>query len=300
MEVSIVSVHGAKQLATIVADPAMTIGELKNEIRQKKGHLQPERQELRLEPRSKGLDDKVTLEQIDIKNGSQLFLKDLGPQVAWKTVFLAEYAGPLFVYLWVYTRPWLLYGDTKETEKPLVVDVAVACWSTHYLKRILETLFVHRFSHATMPLRHLYRNCAYYWIFALYVAYHINHPLYTAPSEKQVYASLAFWLFCETGNFSIHWLLRNLRPAGTKERQIPKPTGNPFTTLFNVVSCPNYTYEAGSWIAFSIMTQCLPALLFTLAGFYQMTVWALGKHRNYKKEFKDYPRNRKSIVPFVL
>ncbi|XP_065572741.1 probable very-long-chain enoyl-CoA reductase art-1 [Artemia franciscana] len=122
MEVSIVSVHGAKQLATIVADPAMTIGELKNEIRQKKGHLQPERQELRLEPRSKGLDDMVTLEQIDIKNGSQLFLKDLGPQVAWKTVFLAEYAGPLFVYLWVYTRPWLLYGDTKETEKPLVVE----------------------------------------------------------------------------------------------------------------------------------------------------------------------------------
>ena len=42
------------------------------------------------------------------------------------------------------------------------------------------------------------------------------------------------------------------------------------------------------------------AAIFTAVGFYQMAVWALGKHRNYKKEFKDYPRGRKSIVPFLL
>ncbi len=93
--------------------------------------------------------------------------------------------------------------------------------------------------------------------------------------------------------------LRNLRPPGTKVRKIPYPTSNPFTQMFNFVSCPNYTYEIGSWIAFSVMSQSLPALLFTAAGFYQMTMWALGKHRNYKKEFKDYPR-RKAIVPFII
>ena len=31
--------------------------------------------------------------------------------------------------------------------------------------------------------------------------------------------------------------------VGTRERNIPYPTGNPFTFLFNFVSCPNYTYE---------------------------------------------------------
>jgi very-long-chain enoyl-CoA reductase len=71
------------------------------------------------------------------------------------------------------------------------------------------------------------------------------------------------------------------------------------TWLFNFVSCPNYTYEVGAWISFAVMTQCLPVGLFTLAGGYQMAVWALGKHRNYRKEFKEYP-NRKAIVPFVL
>lgn len=55
--------------------------------------------------------------------------------------------------------------------------------------------------------------------------------------------------------------LRNLRPPGTKVRRIPVPTGNPFTILFNFVSCPNYTYEFGSWLGFTVMTSCLPGIL---------------------------------------
>lgn len=107
-------------------------------------------------------------------------------------------------------------------------------------------------------------------------------------------------MICEIGNYSIHILLRDLRPAGSKERKIPVPTSNPFTILFNFVSCPNYTYEVGSWVFFTLMTQCLPVGVFTVAGFYQMAVWALGKHRNYKKEFEKYPKNRKAIVPFLI
>lgn len=32
-------------------------------------------------------------------------------------------------------------------------------------------------------------------------------------------------------------------PLGSKTRKIPYPTKNPFTWLFLLVSCPNYTYE---------------------------------------------------------
>lgn len=70
-------------------------------------------------------------------------------------------------------------------------SIAAVCWSVHYAKRLLETLFIHRFSHGTMPLRNLFRNCAYYWLFTLYIAYHINHPLYTAPCSTCLYLGLA-------------------------------------------------------------------------------------------------------------
>ena len=89
------------------------------------------------------------------------------------------------------------------------------------------------------------QNCGYYWGFAAYVAYHVNHPLYTSPSQLQVFSCLAAFTACQLGNFSIHLLLRNLRPAGSKVRKIPRPDGNPLTGLFSLVSCPNYTYEVG-------------------------------------------------------
>lgn len=58
--------------------------------------------------------------------------------------------------------------------------------------------------------------------------------------------------------------------------------------------------QLGSWIGFTVMTQCVPVAFFTLVAFVQMTVWAKGKHRSYLKEFRDYPTLRSSILPFIL
>jgi len=301
MELEVVHARSNKALVSLQEVPAdSTIQDVKEFIAQKcRRYRDVNRQELRLEPKGKGLKDDSTLQQLELNSGAMLYFKDRGLQIGWSTVFLTEYAGPLLVYMWIHTRPWLFYGQVSDADYKPVVKIAAACWAGHYLKRLLETLFVHRFSNATMPITNLFKNCSYYWGFAAYVAYHVNHPLYTAPSDTQVYAALAAFVLCELGNFSIHIAFKNLRPAGSKVRKIPYPTSNPFTALFSFVSCPNYTYEIGAWIAFSVMTQCLPAGLFCFCGAYQMIIWALGKHRNYKKEFKDYPK-RKAIFPFLI
>ncbi|XP_071800066.1 probable very-long-chain enoyl-CoA reductase art-1 [Asterias amurensis] len=304
MDIKILDARSSKELLTLTGlGKATTIADVKTQFHLKKRNLYPDRQSYRTASKGKSLKDESTLESLELGNNGKLYFKDLGPQVGWSTVFLTEYAGPLFIYLLFYMRPAIIYG-AENIDKPrsMVVQIAAACWSLHYAKRLLETVFVHRFSHATMPILNIFKNSIYYWGFAAFVAYFVNHPLYTPPAggDIQVYGGLASFLLCEYGNLCIHVAFRNMRPAGTKERRIPQPTGNPMTMLFSVVSCPNYTYEAGAWISFSIMTQCLPALLFTIAGFYQMSVWALGKHRNYKKEFASYPRGRKSIVPFLL
>jgi very-long-chain enoyl-CoA reductase len=69
------------------------------------------RQALRQDVKGKTLKDSDTVESLNLRSGSKLYVRDLGPQIGWSTVFLAEYAGPLLVYLWIYQRPWLFYGD---------------------------------------------------------------------------------------------------------------------------------------------------------------------------------------------
>ncbi|XP_075257915.1 very-long-chain enoyl-CoA reductase-like [Convolutriloba macropyga] len=301
MELEVLSQRSQKKLATVKVASDSNIGQVKLAIEKELPKFYPDRQSLKAEPLGKMLKDDISVSSLP---ENKVYFKDLGPQLGWSTVFICEYAGPLFVYLLFYARPSIFYGaaNLKGAKTLPVVHLATACWCGHYAKRILETIFVHRFSHATMPIRNLFKNCTYYWGCAAFVSYFINHPLYqgTSYGDMQVYAGLAGFIFNELGNLSIHVALRNLRPEGSKVRKIPFPTGNPFTILFNLVSCPNYTYEAGIWICYSIMTQSLPAGIFTMLGFYQMTVWALGKHRNYKREFPQYPRGRKAIVPFVI
>ena len=149
-----------------------------------------------MEPKGKALKDNTPLSDLGISSGQMMYFKDRGLQIGWTTVFLSEYAGPLLVYLIISTRPWLFYGDIpveNRIVKPVVTYAAI-CWGLHYAKRLLETIFVHRFSNATMPIKNLFINCSYYWGFAAYVSYHVNHPLYTAPSDTQMYAGLAAFM----------------------------------------------------------------------------------------------------------
>ncbi|KAJ3639543.1 hypothetical protein Zmor_002897 [Zophobas morio] len=312
LELEVIKTSG-KPLGKVSIPSSSTIKDLKKEIYEN-FKVAVNRQSIRNGP--KGRDEKDSLQ--------------IRPQIGWDTVFFLEYAGPILLYGALFLYPQCAYGNETVSKGHgqdvsklfpffifpvgLINEIcggstikvqdnayyAGILWSIHYIKRILETAFVHRFSHGTMPIFNLFKNCGYYWGFALYVAYHINHPLHTPPPAWLFYFGTFIFIFCELGNLSIHILLRNLRPPGTSVRKIPVPDSNPFTKLFNLVSCPNYTYEFGAWVGFTLLTGCLPVFIFALAGLYQMTVWAIGKHKKYRSEFPNYPKNRKSIIPFLI
>ncbi|XP_029003890.1 very-long-chain enoyl-CoA reductase-like isoform X2 [Betta splendens] len=304
-EVEVLDARTREQLCFLdKVDPCSTIGDIKSLFCKTYPHWYPSRQALKLDPSGKSLRDDEVLQNLPVGTTATMYFRDLGPQLGWTMVFLAEYVGPLLTYLLFYLRvPYIYPHGFAFTSSPHpVVTLACACHTFHYAKRLMETVFVHRFSRGTMPLRAIVRNCAYYWGFSAWLAYYINHPLYTPPSyrEVQVTAALVMFVMCELGNFSIHLTLNSLRGDASRIRRFPVPTKNPFTWLFVFVSCPNYTYEVGVWVSFTVMTQCLPVALYTLLGFIQMSIWAKGTHRAYSREFKDYPGLRMAIVPLLL
>ena len=246
--------------------------------------------ESRMEDYNKALSD------YGVKSGDRVLLKDLGPQIGYRTVFVVEYAGPLLFVLLYATRSAFIFGPSSSEPMHPVAKLGVLFWSLHFIKREFETFFVHRFSRPTMPLSNLFKNCAYYWCFGLVIGYPLCSPGFVAPPQAHVLTGATIFVVAEIGNLICHVMLRNMRPAeGSQARLIPKGF------LFNLVACPNYTFEVLSWVGFSVMTGLLFSYLFTAVGFLQMADWAVKKHKGYKKSYgKEYiSLNRKAIVPFI-
>ena len=284
-----------------------TVAELKKIIRSscKRFRMSIERQRLSLpaptqsnkaskaskKPSTQVLEDERSLISYGLTDGSTVIVKDLGPQISWRTVFFLEYLGPLLIHLGYFL--WVVYGEKREIAPNQLLGYAAVTF--HFIKREYETLLVHRFSHATMPLRNLFKNSAHYWLLS---GFGIGHFLYAAnyqapASSTLVTVAAGVFLAAELANFRTHLILRDLRPAGSNVRAIPRGFG------FDLVSCPNYFFEMVAWVAFSVMTGLPSAWLFTVVASGQMWLWAVKKHRRYLQEFPEYPKSRKPMIPFL-
>uniref|UniRef100_A0A452IDR0 Trans-2,3-enoyl-CoA reductase-like n=1 Tax=Gopherus agassizii TaxID=38772 RepID=A0A452IDR0_9SAUR len=249
------------------------------------------------------LKDSASIQSLAVSSIITLYFTDLGQQVSWTTVFLTEYSGPLLIYLLFYIRLSSIYVEEESTEsfRHPVVHLACFCHCLHYARYLLETLFVHKISGGHTPLKNMLKGCAFYWGFTSWIAYYVNHPRYTPPSfgnRQVIFAALAF-LMCEAGNHFINVALVQQNHSGNKA-SFPSPTYNPFTWLFTLVSCPNYTYEIGSWISFTVMTQTLPVGIFAFLMAIQMSLWAQKKHRLYLKKYNMGALRKTAMIPFIF
>ncbi|KAH9953205.1 3-oxo-5-alpha-steroid 4-dehydrogenase-domain-containing protein [Lactifluus volemus] len=267
-------------LSSRQAADVATVADVKATLAKRDPRLYVERQKLTLKGGSKALEDDAILAAAGVLDGSEMVVKDLGPQVSWRTVFMTEYvAGPLVIHPIFYYLPKALYGD--EVQHSQLQKYVYAMVMLHFAKRELESVFVHRFSHATMPLRNIFKNSIHYHILSgLFLAYPIYGPTYSADSlyirgtlrsnPNFLWTCAGVWLFAELSNLHTHLTLRNLRPLGTKKRAIPYGYG------FGLISCPNYFFESVAWAAVAYMSGS----------------WAgIGK---------EYPRQRKAMFPFLF
>ena len=292
MQIKLITVVSKGRLIDTIELPTdSTVKSLKNSILSSRVALQPSRQRLTISGTSKPivLEDGKTLSSYGIKDGSTVTVKDMGPQISWRTVFILEYLGPLLIHQAVF------FYRLNTTTMLFTQILAYACITFHFAKREYESIFVHRFSNSTMPVANLFKNSFHYWALSgVMLSYYLYTPNYVSPSIPTVLLALPIFIAAELGNFYSHVVLRDLRPAGSSVRGIPRGFG------FNLVSCPNYTFEILAWASLSLMTGLLSMWIFTIISGSIMTMWALKKHRRYRRDFTDYPKSRKAIIPFIL
>ena len=89
-------------------------------------------------------------------------------------------------------------------------------------------------------------------------------------------------------------ILIKLRPASGDGYKIP------YGGLFKYVSCPNFFGEIISWAGYALVAFNLPALSFLIWTLINLSTRALDHHRWYIKEFPEYDKNRKALIPFLL
>ncbi|AEO61476.1 hypothetical protein MYCTH_2145474 [Thermothelomyces thermophilus ATCC 42464] len=245
-------------------------------------------------------------DEAGVVKAGELLVKDLGPQVAWRTVYVIEYFGPIIFHVLIpFLRPYI-YGilpfvDKAAAEAPMaqVQWLLCALFHLHFLKREYETIFVHKFSANTMPARNIVRNSAFYWLMAgLLCSLDIYAPNSLAARDELTlldYVGLAVFTIGEACNWIVHQHLASLRKPGGTEKGIPNCIGS------NLVTSPNYMFEVLAWVGVILISRSWAVVLFICTGIIYMRSWSRDKEKALREAFGDrYKKKRYTMLPGLI
>ncbi|GMK55347.1 hypothetical protein CspeluHIS016_0204030 [Cutaneotrichosporon spelunceum] len=248
-------------------------------------------------------DESKTLADYGVTDGAALRLKDLGPQVGYRWLYIWEYAGPIFINPLLLVLSRKIYGDYEPSSLQLTIRNLIV---VHFIKREFESIFVHKFSRPSVPLSFVFRNCAYYWgITGVLIGLTLYRPAYGAEALKDSILNspnwIRFWtvfiLINEALNLNTHLHQATLRVAPGEPRKYPTGFG------FQWIVCANYFFETMGVLGMVIMTGGdIGSIVYIAIASYFMSTWAIGKYRRYKKEQdpKVFPGKRWIVYPPFL
>jgi len=172
-----------------------------------------------------------------------------------------------------------------------------ALWVIHYLNRTIIFPLRTKTSGKTMPLIIAVFACIFnsingfsngYWF-----AQYSNFPADWAV-DLRFWGGLIFFLAGFLINLHSDEILLNLRKPGEKSYKIP------YGGFYTYVSSPNYLGEIIEWAGFALMTFSPAALVFLIWTISNLVPRAMANHSWYKKNFENYPSNRKALIPNLL
>lgn len=173
----------------------------------------------------------------------------------------------------------------------LVLTVAIAL---HFFKRVIEVLFIHRYSggigvDTAMLISFIYSLEAVSFFYAMEISEGL--PL---PTIDLMPLGILLFIIGMLGNLYHHYLLSRLRKDGEKGYSIPHGG------LFEFVVCPHYLFEIIDFVGLAFISQ-------TSFGFCTVTMiflYLLGRSLStrtwYVKKFEGFPSHRKALIPYLI
>ncbi|RIA87657.1 3-oxo-5-alpha-steroid 4-dehydrogenase-domain-containing protein [Glomus cerebriforme] len=232
--------------------------------------------------------------------------------------FIMELVSPAtFLYSFLAPSPFIDHNNESLITSPYntTQKILASLYLIHYFNRTVVYTYrapsispIHLlvfFSSIIFNLINGYSNGRWISVFGNYSEEKCKEPLFII---GVIIYFIGMWINIEHDN--ILFEMRKKNSSSKKSEKSSKIDDNsvndkkkyfiPNEGLFNYISCPNYLGETIEWIGFAIACWYdLPALLFALATPANLFPRARQTLKWYRENFKEYPKERKAIIPFV-
>ena len=199
----------------------------------------------------------------------------------------------------IWFSPTALSLAKDHADRPLIIG---AMLTIHFLKRSLETLFLHKYSGSTDLGTAIFIGI-YYTLVSIIVSYFSVQVPLSVYDKNICLLGITFFFLGQIGNFYHHYLLAALRKDNKitskgieqiKNYKIPKGG------LFDYVTMPHYFFELISWLGIALTAQQVNSFLVFCSMFSYLAGRSVATNQWYKDNIPGYPSKRKNLVPFIF
>ncbi|KAM5549013.1 hypothetical protein ABKV19_000434 [Rosa sericea] len=213
-----------------------------------------------------------------------------GMQIAYAPAFLAGLTS-------------LVFFPHNDDIRYLLLSSAL---TIHFLKRLLEVQFVHKYS-GGMALDSAIPISLSYFMFTVTAIYTQHLTITQGLPEAQIdlkYPGILLFLLGISGNFYHHYLLSRMRSSSSSSPSNSKSNDDkdykiPRGGLFELVVCPHYLFEIIGFVGFFFISQTLYAFAFVAGTAFYLTGRSYATRRWYLSKFKHFPQNVKALIPYL-
>ena len=188
------------------------------------------------------------------------------------------------------TCPLIYFAIVEEINLSIVF---IILWITHYFNRTIIYPLRIKTKGKKIPIAIVASAFFFNMVNGVFNGYFLTLVQFESISEFYLILGFIIFIIGFYINISSDNLLIKLR---TNQKGYVIPKGK----LFNYVSCPNFFGEIIEWLGFAIMTLNPGSISFLIWTICNLIPRSKAHHKWYQENFKDYPKKRKAVIPYLL